>query len=489
MESILARIADRAKTPQVTGLPKFVGSMKRTQESLQSVLAELSAMLLDEEALKKLAKRLEAGSIHVAHGALHWKIFKHCRSFVAVDRAFQGLAPDTRARSMSQLAALSGRQRQQQRRLVKEQGRVRVHVVEGGSEWLDVETLQSDRLAGHMTDAGWGWDKHQVGDDVDEHEWDDIPLARHARRLVAAAKTNRREYRTPRVRIVLPNLSRGNKDVRVLLDQLSRIDPMVRRVLEDQSSTLLSDPRPFCEAVGSLLGDEHEGLGPTLNLDQTIFVGLISDMANFRLEPQPWQAASTRMQIEEEARHGGLMARTLYPVLAGRSLVCTREAADHFHDVLRTVGTASEWERGCHLVPGDEQTRCMSPAAIRARFQQISAYPLPPSVQMPIRVVDEGWAWPSICCAVSEGRLPRVALDVARRSNFKAYELSTYMHGWATGTDGNFEQGGMRADADVGRAEPPGRRRLWAQDIERRPGEEPPGEGRNTSGQEERPYP
>ncbi|KAM4062128.1 hypothetical protein HRG_008977 [Hirsutella rhossiliensis] len=434
VESLLARIQDRAKPSQATGLPAFVRHLRGTEKSLTLALSELRGASLDADALTRLEKKLATGSIDVSRGAMHWDMLKRCRSLVAVNQVFQGSASEARKKEVARMT-LSGREKQQLHRALKEQAKVEVHVVEGGGEWLDIKTLRPDRLARQMTDGGWGWGEHEVGDDIDEREWEDIPLARHVRRLVAAARLNRHEYRFPRVRLVLPNLGRGNKDVGALLDQLSRVDPLVQVTLDDGGSAFLANgkSRPLDVAIESLVGDEHEGLTATLNMDHTILVDLVSDLTHLRLQPQPWQASTTRAQILEETQHGGLMTRTLYPILDGRALVCTKEAAEHFHQVLGTVGTATERERARYLVPVDPEIRCTPHHVLRARFQRLSVYPLPASVQVPIRVVDEDWTWPSICRGVAEARLPRVALDVARCANFKSAKLSIFMHGWATG--------------------------------------------------------
>ncbi|PNY23481.1 Uncharacterized protein TCAP_06567 [Tolypocladium capitatum] len=471
IESFLAHVACRVKTPQLTGLPTFVRDVARTRRSLQSVAAELSSTSLDEETLKHLGKKVEAYSIDLSHGAVHWDVLKRCRSFVAVNQAFQGSARDARKKELRELA-LSGREKQMLHRAMKEQGKIEVDVVEGGSEWVDIKTLPEDRLARQMSDSGWSWGDYEVGDDVDEQEWEDIPLAKQMRRLVTAARMNRHEYRSPRVRVVLPNIGRGNKDMAVLLDQLSRMDSSVQVIIEDRNSAFLGSLPPLEAAIESLLGDEFEGLTQTLNMDHTILVDLISDLTHLRLQPQPWQADTTRRQIEEEARHGGLMARTLYPILDGRGLVCTKEAAEHFHEVLSAVGTSSERERGRLLVPFDDESRHMPHAAIRARFQNLSVHPVPPSVQIPVTVIDEDWSVPSVGRAVGDGRLPRVALDVARCGGFKSSKLSIYMHGWAAGlvtvTSNKEVRGQMRTWVEANRrGEDECGPRIWRVDVTR----------------------
>ncbi|KJZ79449.1 hypothetical protein HIM_00918 [Hirsutella minnesotensis 3608] len=471
--TLLERVAERRTAAQVTGLPTFLRNLKRTEESLKLALSDLRTSTLDEDALTRLERKLEASLTEMARGATHWDILKRCRGLVAVNRSFQGSTSEHRKREMARMT-LSGREKQMLHRSMKEQGKVEVDVVEGGDEWLEVKTLQPDRLVRQMTDGGWAWGDHAVGDDVDEAEWEDVPLAKQIRRLAAAARMNRHEYRIPHVRVVLPNIRRGdNQDVDALLDQLSRVDPLVRVTLEDGASSFLAEPLPALEeSIERLLGDELAGLTPTLNMDHTILVDLASDLTHLRLEPQPWQASTTRAQIQDEARHGGLMARTLYPILDGRVLVCTREAADHFHEVLGTVGTATERERGGYLVPLDPEIRRLAPEVLRARFQRLSVYPLPPTVQMPVVIIDEDWSWASIQRAVCQGRLPPVALDVARCGNFKSSKLSIFMHGWATGmatvTSNKEVRGQIRTWLEANRRSDNDRGpRIWRVDVTR----------------------
>ncbi|KAJ3510965.1 hypothetical protein NM208_g15476 [Fusarium decemcellulare] len=286
-----------------------------------------------------------------------------------------------------------------------------------------------------MTDCGWGWGDHDLGDKVDEDEWEDTPLAKYVRRLVAAARMNRHEYQFPRIRLVLSNLSHGEEELDIFLYQLEHMDPLVQVIIEDQNSSFITASLPPLDvAIDNLVGDELAPLTSMINLDHTILIDLISDLTHMQLEPQPWQSRTTRVQIEEENSYeDGLMARTMYPVLAGRKLLCTREAAIHFHEVLETVGTDTERERGRLLVPWDDEARSMSPDVARKRFQELSVHDLPPSVQVPITVIEESWDMDSITDAVSRGTLPRVAEDVARSSGFKSSKLSIFMYGWAAG--------------------------------------------------------
>jgi hypothetical protein len=329
---------------------------------------------------------------------------------------------------------LTGRDKDLAHRTMKAQAKVEVHVVEGGAEWVAIHSLQPDRLARQMTDSGWGWGDHELGDVVDEREWEDVALVKQMKRLMVAARMNRHEYRVPRLRVVVPNIGKENPDINVLLDQISRIDGGVDVFIEDREGDFLKTPPPKPSvAIGNLLGDQLHGLTETLNMDHTILIDLISDITHLRLEPKPWQEETTRAQIEEEREHDGHMTKVLYPLLEGRTLVCTREAAEHFHEVLATVGTSSERERGRLLVPFDEAHKTMSHVAIRRRFEELSTHPLPSTVQIPMTVIDEPWTWTTLERSVESLQLPTIALDVARHSGFKSGKLSIFMYGWASG--------------------------------------------------------
>ncbi|KAI5457135.1 hypothetical protein BGZ63DRAFT_428554 [Mariannaea sp. PMI_226] len=432
---LLDRLRSRLNALQNSGLPTFTRALQREYEALKSLINELSSPdAISKGITKAHAKRLEASTSTITRSVAQWDRLKRCRNVVAINQSFQGSSRDDRKREMVKLE-ITGRDRQEMHRRLKEQGRVEVDVVDGGREWLAVKASPRHRLARELTDSGWAWGDHELGDDVDHEEWDEVPVAKFAKRLVAAARMNRHEYRFPRIRLVLANLNYEGDDLDIFVDQLKRLDPLVELIIEYQNGPFMSTPAPAVEtALDNLVGDGLDDLTSTINLDHTILIDLISDLTHSSLQPQPWQAPTTRAQIEDENSHtGGMMAPTLYPLLAGRKLVCTSEAADHFHNVLATVGTETERERGRLLVPWDTQIRGMPTEAIRKRFQELSIHKLPEDVQVPLNVVTEPWDMPAINQAVSRGELPEVALDVARCSAFKSSKLSIFMYGWAAG--------------------------------------------------------
>jgi predicted RNase H-like HicB family nuclease len=434
IELLLGELEDTVKFPALTGVPTFIRTLEKEKQNLQSLIQTITEASSSDELLNNVEKKLDPCTTALSKAALRWDILKKCHSFVAINQSFQGSSKEDRRKEISDLGA-SAKEKQQLHKTLKDQGKVDVDVVDGGREWIDIRPLQTDRLARQMTDSGWAWGEHELGDIVDEDEWEDVSLTKQVKRVIAAARMNRHEYEFPRVRFVMPNLDKRNEDILILLDQFYRIDPLIKVSIELRDGIFMTTPPPALElAIQNLKGDELAGLTKTVNMDHTVLVDLISDLTHLELEPQPWQASTTRAQIIEEQQHGGLMAKILYPLLKNRTLVCTREMAEHFHDMLRTVGTKTERERGHLLVPLFEETRNLPAEFIRKRFQELSIHQLPDELQIPVTILrDEDWGPTAVHRAVDEGRLPRVALDVARCGDFKSSKLSIYMYGWATG--------------------------------------------------------
>ncbi|RGP67235.1 hypothetical protein FSPOR_6124 [Fusarium sporotrichioides] len=434
VQKFISSLEAKSKPVSSSGLPTFLKALQRENCTLCNLIEDLSSDP-DYDAQKLMARerKLDASVTFTTQSIAQWNRLKKSHGFVAINQSFQGSTKDARRQEI-QKRQVSGKDKHNMHRLLKEQGRVEVDVVKGGREWITVKAISRDRLARQMSDCGWEWGEHELGDQVDRDEWEDTPLAKYVQRLVTAARMNRHEYRFPRIHLVLASLSRGEEELDILLHQLKHIDPLVEVVIEDQDSDFVTAPSPPLDiAIENLIGDELASLTSTINLDHTILIDLISDLTHLDLEPQPWQSRTTRAQIDEENAHkGGLMARVLYPVLADRKLVCTREAAEHFHGVLRTVGTESERERGRLLITWcGTGTQGMSPDLIRERFQELTVHPLPSNVQIPVSVIDEPWDMDAVGAAIAKGVLPQVAQDVALSSGFTSSKLSIFMYGWA----------------------------------------------------------
>lgn len=452
LEALLTALTPKVKSIHGTGLIPFLRDLKYDVDSIEAILQELqpptpqdvtgaSKQEIGRAELDAIWKRLEPRTTGVYHTTTRWQALRRCANLVAVKCTFQGSARDDRRAAVLERGLQTNHEKLHMHRVIKEQAKAEVTVVDGGAGWLELRWISADRLARQMADEGWSWGEYELGDVVDRDEWEDIPFVKQVRRAVAAARLNRHEYRIPAIRLVLPNLARGtNRDVDVLLDQLPRIDPGVELVVEDATSAFLTQPAPcLTDTIRNLVGDSLQVLTDTLNLEHTVLVDLISDLTHADLTPQPWQSRTTRAQIaEENAQPGGVMASLLYPLLQGRRLVCTHAAAEHLHEMLKTVGTATERERGRLLVPYHAACTGAGADALRARFSALSKHALPADLQFPMEVLpaDDVWDADRVQRLVEDGgnnALPPVALDIVRRGLLKSSKLSTYMHGWREG--------------------------------------------------------
>lgn len=447
LEALLAALTPKVKAIHATGLGSFVRDLKQDVDGIEAILQELqpsqSPGTLKREntraGLDAIWKRLEPRTTGAYHSTTHWQALRRCANLVAFKRTFQGSAREDRRAAVLERGLQTNHEKLHMHRVIKEQSKIEVAVVDRGAGWIDTRWISADRLARQMADSGWSWGEYAPGDEVDRDEWEDVPFVKQVRRAVAAARLNRHEYCIPTIRLVLPNLARGTHgDIDVLLDQLPRIDSSVKLVVEDAASAFLTRPAPsLADTIRNLVGDSLQVLTDTLNLEHTVLVDLISDLTHLRLAPQPWHSRTTRAQIVEENAHpDGVMAVLLYPLLQGRRLVCTHEAAEHFHEMLTTVGTATERERGRLLVPYYTTERRATASALRARFDSLSERPPPADVQFPVEILpaDEQWDVERVRCLVEdEQALPPVALEIVRRGLLKSSKLSTYMHGWREG--------------------------------------------------------
>lgn len=408
-------VANRAQNRYATGLPRLIKSTRLPAKVIEQTIKDLGEV--DETGILEIEKRLQGSCPEVELVEQRWAILKRCRKLVHLQRPIDiPLKPKRRAV---------------------------VDVVDGGYEWIHIRLNAAtlSRVTRAMTETGWDWGEHERGDVVDPEEWEDCPLATTVRMMCDAAKLNRKEYIIPRIRVVLSKLNReDDKDIAIFLEQLERMDPDVEINIDDLSSEFLKSEPPDIETAISNLAskdDPMDDLTPILNLDNTVIIDFISDITHTKIEAQDWQAEATRAMIKhEESTEGGAMAKRLYSVLSGKKLVCTKTAADHVGKVLETVGTTTERERGRLLVPWTLEDQGLPAEERRARFCDLSIYPPPPNVQLPITVLHTDWNRPgAVSDAISAGLLPPVAEAVAdgHENRWLDKRLSTFMHGWSTG--------------------------------------------------------
>ncbi|GJC93087.1 hypothetical protein ColKHC_01913 [Colletotrichum higginsianum] len=337
-------------------------------------------------------------------------------------------------------------------------------VVNGGADWIKIVTTTQRRMFYEMTDAGWDWDEDfsdegATADEAmlailrDETE-DSIEVARVARHMVAAARTSYEGYRRPRVRILMTRISEGeNAAVDHLLrlvrkmggDGVELIVETANRPGEEGGGILARPSPPLDEAVANLVrADPFGDFSGTLNVDCSVFMALASDFSHTAIGPgsELLRSEQHRIDAADEVENGPRLATTLYPALAGRGLVCTREAADTFLKIVYLIGTDSEQARTRVIFgnQGEESDGKRTHEAVeedrRRRIdalRKLSAHPVPDDLRLPVDVVD-GVSWDDARRMASLGELPQAALAVGRKgSGLNATAASSFLYGWASG--------------------------------------------------------
>jgi hypothetical protein len=169
----------------------------------------------------------------------------------------------------------------------------------------------------------------------------------------------------------------------------------------------------------NLLTDPFASFTPTLNIDCTILLALVSDFSHCAVTTEPWFHRALKRQVEIEDEEN-LLPNLLFPALANRTLICTDEAAKRMREIVDTIGTAGEKER-TRLFMGDCGA-ALSAEELRAELEKLSRFEIPGSLLLPILVQVPD---------VEQSSLPASAEAVKKQ--LTSINQSVFLHGWAKG--------------------------------------------------------
>ncbi|KAI9887264.1 MAG: hypothetical protein M1823_000935 [Watsoniomyces obsoletus] len=320
-------------------------------------------------------------------------------------------------------------------------------VADNGSEWIKVSTITESKILFELAENGW----HQEEDDDDEEEpenKDDFPtlsllvLAKDLQRAAAACVQS--SYSRPRVRLVLPKLISGRYPIiDLLLEQIRATGTMI------QCAPDLPQPPPALDTstLTHMTIDEFVDFTPTLNIDCTILLALVSDLSHQEIIIEPEFHVAIRRQIERE-RTDQVMPSLLWPAMGERELVCTSQAAQRMHEIVETIGTPSEKARTAILMGMDGNGTPLEKAdgnkedeaqgednkgdgkdgnkAMIAAFQKYSSHQVPSNWKIPIRTI------PSTAAEdIDIGALPPIAKKV--KESLTPINQSVFLFGWKEG--------------------------------------------------------
>lgn len=323
-------------------------------------------------------------------------------------------------------------------------------VAEDGEEWIKVSTVSESRILFEKAKAAWeaaGSDSDTESDfrdgarvvadggiagsiDYEGSDSDDdddrVELIRVAEDLQKAAKKVRIRYHHPRVRLVLPKIVEGsNAAIDAILGELRATGATVECAsLPFTSEAYMNGETfeiPLRTSFSNLLIDPLAHLTPTLNIDCTILLALVSDLSHTTLGSSPILHRAIRRQIALEANEK-LLPSSLYPAMAGRDLMCSALAAKRMREIVEQIGTASEWLRTEILLGEGKAGEGKTAEELRKSFEAASEYEVPDSWNLPIRVEAEVY---------DLSTLPVVAKNV--EAGLTEINRSVFLYGWMKG--------------------------------------------------------
>lgn len=250
----------------------------------------------------------------------------------------------------------------------------------------------------------------------------DIPLVKLARNLADAAQGYRIRSKAPDVYLVLPRMVRGEHasiDKILMICQTAGV-----RVL---CSSDLQDPAPLTPALlNQMAPSPRERLSEVFNLDTSVLVGLASDFSHTDVVPDAWfrKSHSDHAKLEQEEK----LLSLIFPILGERHLICTKEAAAAFRAIVDTIARPSEKARAELLIAWDDKNISYPQSGLSRKerleqLQKLSLYPIPPGLQLPIRIEGDE--------ASSEGHLSENA--AAAMKNIPNPGRAVFAAGWANG--------------------------------------------------------
>jgi hypothetical protein len=310
----------------------------------------------------------------------------------------------------------NGRQRGKQRRLKAASTVVDV-VANGGLSWTKVSLVTNTRLLFDLAKQGWecGASSEEDEEYLDSfpEEDRDVPILKTAKELASASAAMRIRTRHPHVTLVLPRIIPGVQDeVDRVIDDCKAAGVVVWCAGDMPTAPNVKD------AQSSMVPDPFSEFTETLNIDCTILLAIVSEFSHAKVSKEPWFHKALKRQVEIEDNEN-LLPSLLYPAMSDRKLVCTKEAAKRMREIVDTIGTASEKARTAILMGDDEGS---SHEQLIEEMQQWSAYEVPSTWQLPIRVVDKDEG-------ECQANLPAEAAHVSRDQT--DINKSVFLHGWA----------------------------------------------------------
>lgn len=414
--ALATRLERRELADPLPGLHDFLTSVKGTKNSVHRILKArmgTPSMIKDEDDAVSREER-DNKDIAVIMGC---GLNSHQEQWDAIKRAHGLLA--LRRRFSEKASKL---------------GQTVDAVVENGTEWVKVSIVTEKKLIYQMAQEGWHPDDSEDSDSSDD-ENTGIGIVKIMTQLVKAARSNRCNTRIPRVRLVLPGITEGRVEaIDKLLNRIRSLGTSKKQqgdvdiLVDCANSTFLQTPIPPLDTVFvNMFRDTNlDRLTPTLNLELTVLLSLVSDIAHSHVEPKEWYSKQTFCHIEDEVHAPGVRLQHAYAAFRGRRLECTQEVAREFQNVVDDLGTETTKARAAILFGRHESNR----ETLVEELRKLSIYPVPDDLPLPVRVISEDeFNHREYAALIEAGKLPPVAAQVWEKLD-RSYNQSCHLWGW-----------------------------------------------------------
>ncbi|EXJ84473.1 hypothetical protein A1O3_05141 [Capronia epimyces CBS 606.96] len=320
-------------------------------------------------------------------------------------------------------------------------------IAENGLEWIKISTVTERRLLFEM--AKEGWESYTNSSDEDGMDDNDIgeagrigklELVRVAEDLRLASHGVRVQFQHPHIRFVLPNVREGVlPDVDAFIADLRATGAVVQCGMTAQPRENMKVDIDFDRLLPAPVTPY---LTDTINIDCTILLALISDISHLPRQhltrifaDNTYNKAILRQINTEEL--SPLVPTEIYPILSGRSLECTAQAALRMREIAQCMGTSSERIRA-DLILGEGVYKGQSASKLRQAWSEHTTHAVPSEIRFPIKIVDfnaqELLSSSSRILSRSEdsGLFPSSIADRATQiMGMSPINVSVFLYGWA----------------------------------------------------------
>jgi Protein of unknown function (DUF1308) len=401
------------KKEDVVDIRNFRSSVQseiKSLERISSAIPDARPNREDERGEEEIKKSHVLRSSNLPFYEAVWAAAGKCEGVTALGKRIHRehaekddiISSDDRAGGQPGVAARAGVSRQKRDSVTADV------VADDGQTWIKVSTITEKRLLFQMAKEGWercNDDSSQDDADSDtesgptlgtsHHDSHSLDLIRLAEAMKKAASTTRVRYRHPKVNFILSKISEGRlPEIDAVIEDLKKTGAGVQCMGELQISLIRRN-----EAVGlgpssrfsSMLPWSHPPLTPTLNIDCTILLALISDISHLRsenLEPAPngkYHSAITR-QIKAEEKTL-LLQSELLPLLVGRQMRCTKHAARRMNEIVQTMGTVAEKTRA-EILLGANTYAGLLEHELQKELKHFSDHDIPIGLRLPLVIVE-----------------------------------------------------------------------------------------------------